>query len=146
MPRDAQLEAFCAFYNKLDKTCTKNLYEIYTEDVRFEDPLHRISGLPALEAYFTALYENVTACRFDFHDRRRQDDIAFVTWTMRLSHPRLARGAEVAVEGCSRLVFAADESGRVSAHRDYFDAGALLYERLPLLGPVIRRIKRLAGG
>lgn len=145
MSQDPALEAFCAFYNKLDKTCTENLYKVYTPDVAFEDPLHRIDGLPALEAYFAALYENVTACRFDFHDRQRHGDLAFVTWTMRLRHPRLARGHEIAVEGCSRLLFADDASGRVCQHRDHFDAGALLYEHLPLIGPAIRLIKRRAG-
>ncbi|MFG6139399.1 MULTISPECIES: nuclear transport factor 2 family protein [unclassified Halomonas] len=146
MSPDPDLEAFCAFYNKLDNSCTKNLYKIYTPDIAFTDPLHRIDGLPALEAYFAALYENVTACRFTFHERQRHGDIAFVTWTMHLAHRRLAGGRDITVEGASRLVFADDGSGRVSEHRDYFDAGELLYERLPLLGTVIRWLKRRAGG
>lgn len=35
MPVDPQLEAFCAFFNKLDKICTNKLYEFYTPDVVF---------------------------------------------------------------------------------------------------------------
>ncbi|RAH36879.1 MULTISPECIES: nuclear transport factor 2 family protein [unclassified Halomonas] len=146
MSPDPDLEAFCAFYNKLDKSCTKNLYKIYTPDIAFADPLHRIDGLPALEAYFASLYENVTACRFVFHDRQRQGDTAFVTWTMHLAHRRLDGGREITVEGASRLLFAGDDTGRVREHRDYFDAGALLYERVPLLGTAIRWLKRRAGG
>lgn len=141
---DPSLEAFCTFYNKLDRTCTKKLYEVYTPDIEFHDPIHRISGLDSLEAYFNGLYENVTACRFEFHDQQRHADLAFVTWTMYLTHPRLAGGRQISVEGCSRPTFAADGSGKVCCHRDYFDAGELLYEHLPLLGPVIRRIKRAA--
>ncbi|MFP4137878.1 MAG: nuclear transport factor 2 family protein [Halomonas sp.] len=142
MQQDPELEAFCAFFNKLDKSCTKDLYEFYTHDVVFQDPLHRIEGAEALERYFTALYSNVTACRFIFHERQRSSREAFVTWTMRLAHPRLAGGREYEVEGCSHLTFAANDSGRVARHRDYFDAGALLYERLPLLGGTIRLLKR----
>ncbi|MGE4534198.1 nuclear transport factor 2 family protein [Halomonas sp.] len=142
MPVDPQLEAFCAFFNKLDKSCTNKLYEFYTHDVVFEDPLHRIEGSEALERYFATLYSNVTACRFDFHERQRCGREAFATWTLHLAHPRLAGGREYAVEGCSRLTFADDDSGRVARHRDYFDAGALLYERLPLLGGAIRLLKR----
>lgn len=145
MHRDPALEAFCAFFNKLDKTCTKKLYMFYTSDVSFVDPLHRIEGREALEAYFTALYENVTSCRFDFHHRQRQGDTAFVTWTMQLVHPRLDGGRMIAVEGCSRLEFAPDDAGRVARHRDYFDAGALVYERLPLLGGAVRLVKRRLG-
>ncbi|MGM0914321.1 MAG: nuclear transport factor 2 family protein [Pseudomonadota bacterium] len=142
MPVDPQLEAFCAFFNKLDKSCTRKLHEFYTHDVVFQDPLHRIEGAEALEHYFAALYSNVTACRFSFHERQRNGREAFATWTMHLAHPRLAAGKEYAVEGCSHLTFAEDGSGRVARHRDYFDAGDLLYERLPLLGGAIRLIKR----
>ncbi|QTF92487.1 nuclear transport factor 2 family protein [Halomonas sp. BM-2019] len=141
---DERLEAFYAFFNKLDKNCTKDVYRFYTPDVLFIDPLHRIEGARALEAYFRTLYENVTACRFDFHERQSSGDQAFVTWTLRLTHPRLDGGREIEVEGCSHLAFA--EDGRVARHRDYFDAGALLYERLPLLGGAIRLVKRRLDG
>ncbi|WP_253446297.1 nuclear transport factor 2 family protein [Halomonas sp. Y3] len=144
MTADERLEAFCAFFNKLDKSCTRELYEFYTPDVLFIDPLHRIEGSRALERYFATLYENVTACRFRFHDRQASGQQAFVTWTMQLVHPRLNGGREIEVEGCSQLTFA--EDGRVARHRDYFDAAALLYERLPLLGGVIRMVKRRIDG
>jgi len=143
MAQSADLEAFCAFFNKLDKTCTETLTEVYTDDVDFTDPLHHIKGRRALEGYFRTLYDNVTSCRFTFHERVCHDESAFVTWTMHLVHPRLDGGREVNVEGCSHLRFAPD--GRVAQHRDYFDAGAMLYERLPLLGGMVRWVKRQLG-
>ncbi|WP_075880552.1 nuclear transport factor 2 family protein [Vreelandella massiliensis] len=140
MSYDTALDDFCAFFNKLDSTCTKKLYEVYTEDIVFCDPLHRIEGRDALERYFAAMYENVTECRFRYHQTLRQDDKAFVTWTMHFAHPSLKRGRVIDVEGCTHLTFADD--GRVAHHRDYFDAGAMLYEHVPLLGRVIRLLKR----
>ena len=145
MTTDAALETFCAAFNKLDNTCTVKLYEVYTEDVVFSDPLHRIEGRDALERYFQALYANVTACRFTFHDRLRQEREACVTWTLHLAHPRLAGGHPVSIDGCSRLTFAADDAQRVCRHRDYFDVGAMLYEQLPLLGPTVRWLKPRVG-
>lgn len=146
MHQDPALDKFCAFFNKLDKTYTEKLDEIYTDAVIFIDPLHRIEGRAPLEAYFGTLYENVTSCGFTFHDTQRQGDTAFVTWTMQLIHPRLDGGRMVTVEGCSRLAFADDETGRVKYHRDYFDAGAMLYERLPVMGPAVRWVKRQLAG
>ncbi|HSH57610.1 MAG TPA: nuclear transport factor 2 family protein [Halomonas sp.] len=142
MSADPQLEAFCAFFTNLDKSCTKMLYKFYTPDIIFQDPLHRIEGAEPLERYFATLYRNVTTCRFAYHERQRSAREAFVTWTMHLVHPRLESGREITVEGCSHLTFAEDDSGRIARHRDYFDAGELLYERLPLLGGAIRLIKR----
>lgn len=140
MSQDKALEDFCAFFNKLDNTCTEKLYEVYTEDIVFNDPLHHIEGRDALEGYFAAMYENVAHCQFVYHRRQRQGNQAFVTWTMTFVHPRLAGGRPIEVDGCSALTFADD--GRVSRHRDYFDAGAMLYEHLPLMGRVIRWLKQ----
>ncbi|MDN6296875.1 MAG: nuclear transport factor 2 family protein [Halomonas sp.] len=142
MPQDAALEAFCAFFSKLDKYCTNSLYDVYTQDVVFIDPLHRIEGARALEAYFAGMYENVSHCHFDYHGKHRDGDTAFVTWTMHFAHPKLNSGRDISVDGCTRLQFSAD--GRVARHRDYFDAGAMLYEQVPLLGRVIRGLKRRA--
>ncbi len=142
MDDDPTLEAFCTFYNKLDKSSTKDLPEVYTADVRFSDPLHRIEGIDALIDYFDALYANVDSCHFDFAERQRCGDRAFVTWTLHLVHPKLAGGRKVQVPGCSRLHF---RDNRVCDHRDYFDVGALLYEQVPILGSVIRRLKARLG-
>ncbi|WP_404376534.1 nuclear transport factor 2 family protein [Vreelandella aquamarina] len=143
MTNEQALANFCAFFNKLDNTCTEKLYEVYTDDVVFNDPLHHIEGREALERYFATMYENVERCRFTFHTQQWQENQAFVTWTMEFVHPRLARGKPVSVEGCSALIFA--EDGRVSNHRDYFDAGAMLYEHLPVMGRVIRWLKQRLG-
>ncbi|MBT2772536.1 nuclear transport factor 2 family protein [Halomonas sp. ISL-60] len=140
MAEPAALEAFCAFFNKLDNTCTEKLYEVYTEDVVFSDPLHKIEGREALERYFLSMYENVKQCQFSYHTRQLQNNQAFVTWTMVFVHPKLAGGRTIEVEGCSALTFS--EDGRVMRHRDYFDAGAMLYEHLPLMGSVIRWLKK----
>lgn len=139
MSNDQALERFCAFFNKLDSSCTEKLYEVYTQGVVFNDPLHHIEGRESLERYLAALYENVDYCQFTYHTQQRQGSQAFVTWTMAFSHPRLARRQPVRVEGCSALTFSDD--GRVSQHRDYFDAGAMLYEHLPVMGRVIRWLK-----
>ncbi|KXS38078.1 MAG: hypothetical protein AWU55_1737 [Halomonadaceae bacterium T82-2] len=139
MTRDPSLEAFCAFYNKLDKTCTNRLAEFYTADVSFRDPWHRIEGREALIRYFDTLYERVGECRFTFAERLRDGDQAFVRWILTVTHPALAGGDPVTVEGCSYLRF---EAERVREHHDYFDAGALLYEHVPLLGGAIRYLKR----
>tara|TARA_R110002012_G_scaffold9170_2_gene42101 strand:- start:93 stop:524 length:432 start_codon:yes stop_codon:yes gene_type:complete len=134
------LEAFCAFFRKLDSSCTHKLYQVYTDDIIFSDPLHFIEGRAGVEHYFSAMYANVEQCQFTYHTQQLQDRQAFVTWTMTFRHPRLAGGKPINVEGCSSLVFADD--GRVKKHRDYFDAGAMLYEHLPLMGRLIRWLKR----
>jgi hypothetical protein len=44
--------------------------------------------------------------------------------------------------GGSHLVF--DTTGRVTLHRDYWDAAEELYEKLPVVGSLMRWLRRRA--
>lgn len=134
------LEHFFNTYQRLNRDNLDLLGEIYSDDICFSDPAHSLNGLSALRDYFAQLYANVEHISFDFAEPHAGGDQVYVQWVMRLRHPRLNRGAEVAVPGISCLHVAAD--GRVDEHRDYFDLGVLLYEQLPLLGPLVRAVKK----
>ncbi|MEA9990312.1 nuclear transport factor 2 family protein [Pseudomonas sp. RTS1] len=136
------LRQFAHTFATLDKHNLHLLGRLYSEDVAFADPLHEVQGLPALQRYFADLYSNVSELNFDFHGF---DTVAegegYLRWAMRFRHPRLAGGQVIEVPGCSHLMW----HDKVYRHRDYFDAGALLYEHVPLLGRVIRWLKRRMG-
>ena len=134
------LPRFAERFAALDADGLDRRAELYSEDIRFRDPLHTVQGLPALRDYFAALYANVRELRFDFHGfEPSADGTGYLRWTLRYRHPRLRGGAPIEVEGCSYLRWS---QGRVYLHRDYFDAGALLYEHLPVLGTLIGWLKR----
>jgi len=130
------------FYTKLNKSTLHTLRDIYHHDVVFEDAAHRIEGFASLADYFDNLYRNVDRCDFVIHEQHQVEQNAFLTWTMQLQHPKLAGGRMVQVQGMSHLKF---HEAKVIYHRDYFDLGEMLYEQLPLLGSVIRSIKRRLG-
>ena len=134
------LHAFARRFAELDKDSLDRLGELYSEDALFVDPLHEIRGLAALRRYFAELYANVQELRFEFHgfDGVREGE-GYLRWTLSYRHPRLAGGRLIRVAGCSHLLWS---DGRVYRHRDYFDAGALLYEHLPVFGTLIAWLKR----
>ncbi|GGD11542.1 nuclear transport factor 2 family protein [Halopseudomonas salina] len=134
---------FAQIFASLDKTNLSRVGEIYTPDVHFTDPLHEVHGLRAMQAYFGELYANVEDLQFEFHQCQSvTEGQGLLRWTMTYRHPRLAGGGPISVEGCSCIYFRDD---LVYRHIDYFDAGALLYEHVPLLGKIIRWLKgRLA--
>ncbi|MDO9320459.1 MAG: nuclear transport factor 2 family protein [Pseudomonas sp.] len=134
------LRQFAHRFAALDAHSLGKLGELYSTDAVFCDPLHEVRGLGKLQAYFAQLYANVGQLRFDFYGFDQvADGEGYLRWTMSYSHPRLARGQMIRLEGCSHLRW---RDGLVHHHRDYFDAGALLYEHLPLLGTAIRWLKR----
>ena len=134
------LHNFAHAFARLNQHNLATLGELYSLDAVFCDPLHEVRGLHNLQAYFAQLYSNVSELAFDFYgfDQIREGQ-GYLRWTMSYRHPRLAGGELIRVEGCSYLLWS---NGKVYRHRDYFDAGALLYEQLPLLGTVIRWLKR----
>ncbi|KMQ74476.1 nuclear transport factor 2 family protein [Marinobacter subterrani] len=138
----ATLENFRALFNELDKGNLNKLSRVYSENIRFQDPLGTVHGLDELTRYFAGAYANVIACRFEFGDAVVQGGVAALPWVMHLRHKRIRKGREVQVQGMSHIEI---RDGMVCYHRDYFDAGEMLYENLPVVGGLIRWIKDQAG-
>ncbi|WP_336366543.1 nuclear transport factor 2 family protein [Marinobacter sp. C2H3] len=138
----ATVQRFEALFNQLDKGNLSRLQEVYSEDVRFQDPFSQVEGLDALTHYFAGAYGNVISCRFEFAAPVISRSDVAIPWVMVLRHKRIRGGEEIRVDGMSQLKIRDD---RVCYHRDYFDAGQLLYEHLPAVGRVIRWIRKHAG-
>lgn len=136
------LERFRRLFNELDKGNLNKLPDVYSEDIGFQDPLGSVKGLDALTHYFASSYANVISCHFTFENAVIQESFATVPWVMHLCHKRIRGGREIQVAGISHIKV---RCGKICYHRDYFDAGQLLYENLPVLGGVIRWVKGYAG-
>ncbi len=141
------LVRFKNLYQSLNRdSLTKaKLADFYADDIEFCDSLHRIDGLDAMFTYFETMYENVPEITFEFHDEfvngetSNKGPQAMITWTMSFRHKRLNKGNSISVSG-STLLKVRDE--KVVFHRDYFDAGEMLYEHIPGLALVIRQLKK----
>lgn len=133
------LDHFKTVFNQLNANTLNLLEEIYAPEVFFRDPVHELKGLPALRDYYGRLYQGVASCQFEFESEVSDGSQAMLVWIMRFQHRRFRRGEMLDLRGVSHLKFSTD--GKVFYHHDYFDMGAFIYERAPLLGSVIRMIK-----
>lgn len=125
-------------WNEIDAGNTSSLADLYHANCVFTDPVHRVEGLEALEAYCRNLYENVTHCRFRFANAVIGPDRAALPWVMELRMTSFRKGELIEIEGISHIEFDA----KIRVHRDYFDLGDLVYEHVPVLGALVRAIKR----
>jgi len=132
---DALKRAYCS----LATGNTAELAPLYSEDVYFEDPSHGIQGKAALVERFQHLYSKVDSCNFKFHQTLDTGGEIFLAWTMILRQRGLKSGEVIRVEGASFLKV---RNNRIYYHRDYFDLGAFVYENVPMLGSIIKRIKQ----
>lgn len=135
------LEHFKTLFNRLNSENTGSLKALYHSDVLFQDPFVCIEGLESLDTYLAGAYSNVIHCRFDYGQPVVNGDRIALPWIMHLKHKKLRSGKSLEVEGISQLQF---DGQKVVYHRDFFDAGQLLYENVPLVGRIIRWLKRHA--
>ena len=134
------VEKFNTMYQSLDKDNMHLLRDVYSDDIVFVDALHEINGIDTLKQYFEGMYQNLLYCRFNIHDVQSTDSSAYLSWKMEYAHPKLGGKKNISVDGVTHLKF----DDKVTYHRDYADMGQMLYEQIPLLGSVIRQVKKKA--
>lgn len=117
------------------------LAEIYVPDARFKDPFNQVQGVVAITRVFEHMFATLEAPRFVIHDVIVQGDQCFLTWDFIFGLRSLRQG-ELTVRGGSHLKLA--EDGRIADHRDYWDVAEELYEKLPVVGALMRWLKRRA--
>ena len=138
---DPRVQRVIDVFGRLTAQDVARLDALYTADARFKDPFNAVQGLPAIQRIFAHMFVALEAPRFEIRDALVQGDQCFLTWDFRFCMKRLRRD-EQCIHGGSHLRFALD--GRIAVHRDYWDAAEELYEKLPLLGGLMRWVKARA--
>jgi hypothetical protein len=118
------------------------LSEIYDAQARFKDPFNEVQGLTAIEAIFRHMYVALDQPHFVVTSQVVDGAQAFLTWDFRFRFKRFDTTTLQTVRGASHVVF--NEEGRVTMHRDYWDAAEELYEKLPVVGALMRWLKKRA--
>jgi hypothetical protein len=140
---DPRVQGLVARFEGLSPADLPRMDELYTEAAHFKDPFNEVQGVQAIRGVFQHMFDALQAPRFVIHDVIVQDNQCFLTWDFLFVLPRLG-AQQQRIHGGSHLVLAAD--GRIARHRDYWDAAEELYEKLPLVGSLMRWLKRRANG
>lgn len=141
MSTSHNLDKLIHFFESISKENTVDLKQIYTDDVFFKDPFNEVNGIQHVITIFDHMFHQLDQPRFVVTTHVSQGDQAFLTWDFLFKMKRFNRN-EQCIRGASHIRFAAD--GRVSYHRDYWDVAEELYEKLPLIGSVMRGLKKMA--
>ncbi len=137
------LGIFLETFQQLDGDNLDLLRRIYAPTITFIDPIHTVEGIEKLMDYYAQLYLNAISLDFSFKNKMHAGNAAYVQWSLLIAHPKLKHGKIIAVPGTSYLQFG--QGDLVELHRDYFDLGAMLYEQIPVLGYLVKSIKRRLG-
>jgi len=132
----SDLARIVEYFESLTPESVARLGELYSENAYFKDPFNEVNGRDGIRRVFDHMFRQVEAPRFRVTDRVADAAGAMLVWEFSFR----SRGRETLVRGATHLRF--DGRGKIVYHRDYWDAAEELYAKLPLLGALMRWLRR----
>lgn len=132
-------EKISHFFESLHQDTSVDAFRaIYDDDVVFKDPFNEVKGLEAVHEIFAHMYEDLDKPRFVITEYIGTQHAAYVKWDFIFTFK--GEEKENSFEGVSRLEI--NKKYKVISHTDYWDAAEHIYEKIPLIGSLLRFIKR----
>ena len=132
-------KAYIALYENLDPRQIENCDKFVAADIVFVDPFNDIHGIVAFKAMLKHSLTALKNPRFTVTNQAWDGDTLFVRWDFSAGLPLIGAWA---FTGMSAVTF--DDNHKVKNHIDYWDSGQYFYGLLPLIGPLIRWIRKYA--
>lgn len=129
------IEKFKTYYERCEFHDIEELKKVYSENIKFKDPIHQIEGIQKLDTYFKKMDRNLVEGTFHFKSTTFSENSAHLGWDMEVLMKSPAKWLKVS--GVTYVEF----DDKITHHVDYFDAGAMFYENVPILSKIIRFVK-----
>ena len=138
-----RLDQLAAYFETITEAMLPQLRDFYAPDAYFKDPFNEVRDVASIEHIFAEMYVSLHDPRFVVHSKVEQGIEAFLTWDFNFRIKKYKPDVTQTIRGSSHLKF--DAQHRVCYHRDYWDAAEELYEKLPLVGTLMRFLKKRVG-
>ena len=124
------------FFERFGPEDLEALADVYRHDAVFKDPFNDVQGLDAIQRVYEHMFATLEDPRFTVWRCTAGDDDCWIGWRFSFGTGQDTR----TVRGASHLEF--DDAGRIRSHRDYWDPAEELYMKVPLLGALMRGLRR----
>lgn len=128
-------ERYRRYLETLTPETLERLGDHVAEDIRFADPFNDVTGVDAMRRVFQHMFETVGPVGFSVRHIAGDGAVALMAWRFSAA----LRGRPWAFDGTSVVRF--NQDGRVVEHIDHWDAAGALYERLPLIGSLMKWLR-----
>jgi steroid Delta-isomerase len=134
----ATLQRYAAWLDGITPDTLEELRSFTIPEVHFKDPFNDVRGQDMMLKAFADVFERGEEVRFAVRDVASGEGVGFILWDFTFRPKRSRKVWEF--RGVSEV--RVDAAGRVTEHVDHFDAGSQLYARLPVVGPLVRLVRR----
>lgn len=134
------MQRYVEWFESLTLSSLDDLESIMTDDVYFSDPFNSVFGLSDTRRIFEDMFDILDSPRFRVTHSAMTDsepNTALMRWEMDATTSNNKQ--PVNIVGMSEIYFS--EDGRVSKHIDHWDAGRQFYEKLPIFGWLVRKVR-----
>jgi len=136
------VERIVEFFETLTPQSVERFGEFYTEEAYFKDPFNEVRGLSEVQCIFEHMFVALQEPRFVITERVVDGNQCFLSWEFHFRFKKFKPDTSHIIRGATHLKLGAD--GRIRFHRDYWDAAEELYEKLPVIGGLMRWLKKRA--
>ena len=136
----ALTQNLATWFESLSPQSLGQIEHFYEADAYFKDPFNEVRDVARIQLIFQDMFTEFEQPRFVIQEQICDDDKrqSFLTWHFLFNW----RGKAWCIVGSSHLRFGS--TGLVIYHRDYWDASEELYEKLPVIGFVLKALKKRA--
>lgn len=138
MTETSPIDRYVAFFETINPETLGELRALCSDDVHFIDPFNDVKGVDRVIHIFEKMYEDVDEPSFWVLQRAEDGSRIFLRWTFTGRAKRSGNTFEI--DGVSEIQL--NEDGKVILHRDFWDTAQAVYEKVPLLGSLLRVIRR----
>ena len=131
-----RFQLIARWFEQLTSESLNEIESLYASRTRFVDPFNDLQGVALVRQVFEHMFKTLDQPRFVVTRMASTGPIGFMTWTFSFT----CRGRDQIIEGCTQ--FELDADGLIVLHQDHWDAAAQVYEQIPLLGSVLRVLRR----
>lgn len=138
---DQFIELWTKIYNTGGKPDWSHILPYYSDDIHFRDTIQEIKGINEFRSLVERLTKRSKELEFKIKHAVMNENIIFMEWEMVISF----RGAKKSsVYGASRLTL--DENGKIIDQRDYYDLWGDIFDNIPGINKLYRKIMRALFG
>lgn len=132
------LAAYARWYEAIAPERLDEARSLLAPDIRFKDPWNDVRGVDAFLRIHARMFAQVRHPRFAVLHIVQDGRVGYLRWRFDFSDKRGRRA--FSVEGMTEIHL--DAQDRIVQHIDHFDVAGQIYERVPVLGAVLRAIRR----
>lgn len=128
-------------YESIDRHQVDELIALYAPNAFFKDPFNAVYGRQEIKRIFLKMFDQLNQPKFIVLEALHKDQQISLLWEFQFQFKRWDLSPK-SVKGVSWLEL--DEDYLIASHIDYWDPAQGIYEHLPVVGGLMRGLRKLA--